>query len=257
MAASGRIREFFEEKVQEYEQPAFIADDPVCIPHLFTRPQDIEIAGFFAAMFSWGRRTAIIQKSRELMQRMDMQPYEFVLHAGPDDLRRLDGFCYRTFNTDDLYYFLEFLRGHYGRHPSLEQAFTCGMQPGDATTENALTGFQRYFFEGEHLARTRKHISTPARASACKRLNMYLRWMVRSPKHGVDFGLWKGITPAQLVCPLDVHVARVARRFQLLTRSTTDWQAALELTACLRRWDKQDPVKYDFALFALGVIEKY
>ena len=248
---------FFNEKADAYNQPAFIEADPVCIPHLFTKKQDIEIAGFFAAIFAWGNRTTIIQKSRELMQRMDMQPHDFVLHHSAADLRRLEGFKHRTFNADDLYYFVHFLHQHYRQHASLETAFSQWMQPDDTTTENALIGFRRYFFAEEHLRRTEKHISSPKWKSSCKRLNMFLRWMVRSDNRGVDFGIWQKISPAQLVCPLDVHVARVAKRFNLLQRKPTDWQAALELTAYLRKLDPDDPVKFDFALFGLGVIEKF
>ena len=141
---------------------------------------------------------------------------------------------------------------------SLETAFTQWMNKNDDTIENGLKGFYPYFFSlGDVPARTRKHIATPERNSSCKRLNMFLRWMVRRDKAGVDFGIWKNISPAQLICPLDVHVARVARRFDLLKRKQTDWIAALELTAYLRSFDKKDPVKYDFALFGLGVMEKY
>jgi uncharacterized protein (TIGR02757 family) len=255
--STNNIIAFLNEKVEAYNQPSFIAADPVCIPHLFRKRQDIEIAGFFAAIFAWGNRTTIIQKSRELMERMDMAPYDFVMHHQPSDLRKLEGFKHRTFNADDLFYFLQFFHTHYSRHKSLEDAFAKWMPPGDTTIENALIGFRRYFFSEEHLKRTEKHISSPEFKSSCKRLNMYLRWMVRQDNNGVDFGIWKKISPAQLICPLDVHVARVAKRFNLLQRKPTDWQAALELTEFLRKLDPADPVKYDFALFGLGVIEKY
>jgi uncharacterized protein (TIGR02757 family) len=255
--STNNIIAFLNEKVEAYNQPSFIAADPVCIPHLFRKRQDIEIAGFFAAIFAWGNRTTIIQKSRELMERMDMAPYDFVMHHQPSDLRRLEGFRHRTFNVDDLFYFIHFFHTHYSRHKSLEDAFAKWMQPGDVSIENALIGFRRYFFTEEHLKRTEKHISSPEFKSSCKRLNMYLRWMVRQDNNGVDFGIWKKIRPAQLICPLDVHVARVAKRFNLLQRKPTDWQAALELTDYLRKLDPTDPVKYDFALFGLGVIEKY
>ena len=257
MPSSNNIIAFLNEKVDAYNQPSFIAADPVCIPHLFRKKQDIEIAGFFAAIFAWGNRTTIIQKSRELMERMDMAPYDFVMHYQPSDLRKLEGFKHRTFNADDLFYFLHFFHAHYNRHKSLEDAFAKWMQPGDVTTENALIGFRRYFFTEEHLKRTEKHISSPEFKSSCKRLNMDLRCMVRLDNKGVDFGLWKKIRPAQLICPLDVHVARVAKRFNLLQRKPTDWRAAMELTDYLRKLDPADPVKYDFALFGLGVIEKY
>jgi uncharacterized protein (TIGR02757 family) len=191
------------------------------------------------------------------MELMDNAPHQFVLHHTPADLRRLESFGHRTFKTDDLYYFIEFFQRHYQAHHSLEDAFAPWMKKGDKTVEHALVGFRNYFFESEHLRRTEKHISSPLQKSSCKRLNMYLRWMVRTDNCGVDFGLWKKIKPAQLVCPLDVHVARVARSLGILRRKQTDWEAALELTAYLRTLDKYDPVKYDFALFGLGVMEKY
>lgn len=251
------LKQFFDEKVVMYNQPSFIAADPVCIPHLFSKPADIEIAGLFAAVFAWGNRTTIIQKSRELMQLMDMAPHDFILHHQDADLKRLLHFKHRTFTPDDLFYFIAFLRQHYEKEPSLETAFTRSFDPGSEHIEKALIGFKSYFFSGEHLRRTQKHISSPTQNSSCKRLNMYLRWMVRKDKAGVDFGLWKTIKPAQLVCPIDLHVARVAKRFGMMERKQPDWQAALDLTAHLRALDPKDPVKYDFALFGLGVIEKY
>jgi uncharacterized protein (TIGR02757 family) len=248
------LKQFLDRKVKEYNQPSFIKDDPVCIPHLFTRQQDIEIAGFFAAMFAWGNRTTIIQKSKELMMMMEMQPYQFCLDAEQKELKNLFAFKHRTFNTTDLLYFVEFFRFHYSKQKSLETAFTMHGK----TIEEMLTGFHHYFFSLEEIPlRTKKHIATPERKSTCKRLNMFLRWMVRNDNKGVDFGIWKNISPTQLICPIDVHVARVARHFKLLTRSQTDWTAALELTDQLRRFDAKDPAKYDFALFALGVVEKF
>jgi uncharacterized protein (TIGR02757 family) len=248
------LKAFLDKKADEFNQPSFIAGDPISIPHLFTQKQDIEIAGFFAAIFSWGNRTTIIQKSGELMQLMEMQPYTFCLNLSPARLQRLTTFRHRTFNSTDLLYFVEFLQFHYSRHESLETAFT---MHGDSI-EKMLTGFHHYFFSLEHLPlRTKKHIATPERKSSCKRLNMFLRWMVRQDHSGVDFGIWKNISPAQLICPLDLHVLRVAKRFNLLKRKQADWQAAVELTGHLRRFDRHDPVKYDFALFGLGIIEKY
>jgi uncharacterized protein (TIGR02757 family) len=254
MAKALPLIDFFNSKVDLYNQPSFISTDPICIPHLFTKKQDIEIAGFFASIFAWGNRTTIIQKSRELMQLMDMQPHSFCLHPADEGLKRVTSFKHRTFNTTDLLYFIEFLNYHYTRHDSLESAFTMH----GSTVEEMLKGFHHYFFSLEHVPpRTKKHIATPERKSTCKRLNMFLRWMVRDDDKGVDFGIWKNISPSQLICPIDLHVARVARQFQLLKRKQTDWQAAIELTEYLRKMDKDDPVKYDFALFGLGVIEKY
>jgi uncharacterized protein (TIGR02757 family) len=253
----GNVKILLSRSVKRYNNPAFIATDPISIPHLFTQKPDIEIAGFFAALFAWGNRTTIINKSRELMQLMDMQPHQFVLHYSKKDLVRLKNFKHRTFCFDDLLYCLEFFQRHYKQHNSLETAFTRGLQPGDETVENGLNGFREYFFAAEHLKRTEKHIASPRQNSACKRLNMYLRWMVRKDSAGVDFGIWQQIKPAQLVCPLDVHVAKTARKLGLLHRKQNDWPAALELTAILRTFDKHDPVKYDFALFGMGVMEKH
>ena len=252
------LKAVLDKKVEEYNRPDFIKDDPISIPHLFTRKEDIEISAFFASIFAWGNRRTIIQKSIELMKLMQMSPHAFVLNAGEKELRELEHFKHRTFNTTDVYYFIEFFKAHYSRSNSLESAFTNWMKKNDENTENALNGFYHYFFSLEHVPkRTLKHIASPAKGSTCKRLNMFLRWMVRSDDRGVDFGIWKNISPAQLVCPIDVHVARVARRFGLLSRNQTDWLSALELTSYLKRLDGQDPVKYDFALFGLGVIEKF
>ncbi len=253
------LKAFFDEKADLYNRPAFIKDDPICVPHLFSKKQDIEIAGFFASIFAWGNRTTIINKSKELMLLMDNQPHEFCLHHGSSDLKKLTDFKHRTFNSTDLLYFIEFLKFHYNHHSSLEDAFLLRQHKARMMDmESCLTHFHHYFFSLEHVpVRTRKHIATPYRGSTCKRLNMYLRWMVRNDKKGVDFGLWRKIKPSQLVCPIDLHVARVAKRFNILERKQVDWQAALELTAYLRTLDPLDPVKYDFALFGLGVIEKY
>jgi uncharacterized protein (TIGR02757 family) len=249
-----QLKEFLDRKVDQYNQPFFIKDDPVSVPHLFTKQQDVEIAGFFSSIFAWGNRTTIIQKSKELMQLMQMQPYEFCLRHDPERLKGLLEFRHRTFKTTDLLYFIEFFKHHYSKHSSLETAFTMHGK----TAENMLTGFHHYFFSLEDVPpRTKKHIASPEKNSTCKRLNMFLRWMVRKDDKGVDFGIWKNISPAQLICPIDIHVARVSRHFKLLERKQTDWQAALELTNNLREFDKEDPVKYDFALFALGVAEKF
>lgn len=249
---------FLNQKVITYNRPGFITADPISIPHSFTRKQDIEIAGFFAAIFAWGNRTTIINKSRELMQLMDNAPHAFCLHHSDNDLKKLLSFKHRTFNPTDLLYFISFFKMHYEKNDSLETAFTKWMNKKDNNIENALNGFYQYFFSLEDVPkRTMKHIASPAKNSSCKRLNMYLRWMVRKDKHAVDFGLWKNISPSQLVIPLDVHVARVARHFNLLHRNNADWQAALELTNEMKKLDAKDPAKYDFALFALGVLEKY
>lgn len=252
------IKEFLNRKADEYNHPAFIINDPICIPHAFTKKQDIEIAGFFAAILAWGNRTTIIAKSKTLMQIMDNAPHEFCLHAGQKELKKILTFKHRTFNPTDVLYLIEFLKYHFTNHDSLETAFTQWMHPEDETIENALRGFHHYCFSLEDApARTRKHIATPEKKSTCKRLNMFLRWMVRKDSRGVDFGLWQHISPAQLICPIDVHVARVAKRLKITERNQTDWAAALELTAHLKELCAEDPVKYDFALFGLGVVEKF
>ena len=252
------LKTFLDKKVLEYNQPSFIKTDPICIPHQFSKKQDIEISGFFASIFAWGNRTTIINKSRELMQLMDNAPYQFCVNHDLLDLKRLMAFKHRTFNTTDLLYFIEFLKFHYSKNKSLESAFfnkqTISQKVG--IIETSLNYFYNYFFSLEDSpARTVKHIASPQKKSTCKRLNMFLRWMVRNDNRGVDFGIWKSISPAQLICPIDVHVARVARHFNLLNRKATDWEAALELTDNLRKLDEADPIKYDFALFGLGVME--
>ncbi len=247
-----QLKDFLDQKADFYNQPSFISTDPISIPHLFKKKQDIEIAGFFAAIFAWGNRTTIINKTKELMQLMDKAPYDFIRNHNVKDLKRLQGFQHRTFNDTDLLYFVAFFKQHYSSHKSLELAFT---RHGN-TTEKMLTGFHHYFFSLEDIPeRTRKHIASPERNSTCKRLNMFLRWMVRRDDKGVDFGIWKDISQAQLICPLDVHVARVARQLGILKRKQNDWETALELTEYVRTLDKDDPVKYDFALFGLGAIE--
>ncbi|HUB59058.1 MAG TPA: DUF2400 domain-containing protein [Puia sp.] len=301
--APDTLQRFLERKVKEYNRPSFIPDDPISIPHAYRKKQDIEIAGFFTAVFSWGNRTTIIRKSRELMQFMDDSPHQFVLNYTEREIRKLLSFKHRTFNPTDLLYFVEFLRYHYSRSDTLEDAFLFdpitdpntepnadpktepntgpktkptakptanpivnpianpAANPAAAPiwdAETALTAFYHYFFSLEDVPpRTRKHIATPERNSSCKRLNMFLRWMARKDDNGVDFGCWERIPMNRLICPLDLHVARVARRFGLLTRKPTDWTAALELTERLARFDPADPVKYDFALFALGALEKF
>lgn len=246
------LKEFLDGKVSQYNQPGFIADDPVSIPHQFAKKQDIEIAGLFAATLAWGQRKTIIRKCRELMDMMDNDPHAFIVNHSDHDLKPFLNFRHRTFNATDTLYFIEFLRSFYRKHESLEEAFP--VSPEEKTVEKGLITFHDHFFSLTGFpARTKKHVATPVRGSTCKRLVMYLRWMVRNDKKGVDFGLWKKILPAQLVCPCDLHVDRVARDLKLIKRKQTDWQTALELTDRLRTFDPADPVKYDFALFGLGI----
>ncbi len=244
----------------EFNQSSFINSDPICIPHSFSKKQDIEIAGFFAAIFAWGNRTTIINKSRELLQLMDNSPYQFITQHKENDLKNFLQFKHRTFNATDLLYFIQFFKFHYSRSKSLETAFfnDLTIDQSNDVVEVSLDHFYNYFFSLQNApARTFKHIASPQKQSTCKRLNMYLRWMVRTDNNGVDFGIWKKISPSQLICPVDVHVARVAKHFKLLHRKAIDWEAALQLTHNLRTLDEQDPVKYDFALFGLGVMEKF
>lgn len=247
-------------KVKEYNQSAFIEKDPIVIPHGFTKKADIEIAGLFAAVFAWGNRTTIINKAKDLLQRMDNAPFEFCTQHTDKDLIPLLGFVHRTFNDTDLFYFIAFLQQHYTKQESLETAFFKHAITGEKmrNVEAGLTHFHDYFFSLEMVpSRTKKHIASPVSGSTCKRLNMFLRWMIRKDASGVDFGIWKSIPPSALICPIDVHVARVARSFGMIQRKQTDWQTAIELTNFCRTLDSKDPVKYDFALFSLGVNEKY
>ena len=253
-----QIKDFLDEKVIQYNQPGFITLDPISIPHRFSKKQDIEISGFFAAILAWGQRKTIINKCLELFSLMDNAPYDFLLQHQEEDLKSLLNFKHRTFNEVDTLYFIHFLSWYYRQFDSLEDAFLIGQTGMRDSMESILTRFHEYFFSlPDAPSRTKKHIATPARKAACKRINMYLRWMVRDDAKGVDFGLWKKIHPSQLICPCDLHVDRVARKLGLITRKQTDWQAALELTDRLREFDPEDPVKYDFALFGLGVEEKF
>ena len=247
-----QIKELLDGYVRQYNRPAFIDSDPISIPHKFSARQDIEIAGFFSAIFSWGQRKTIINKSLELMQLMDNAPYQFIKNHQPAERKRFKGFVHRTFQYTDLLYFLTFLQHHYSQHDSLEIHFTRHPNMKD----NLIHFHDTFFSLPSAPLRTRKHVATPARKSTCKRLNMFLRWMVRSDKQGVDFGLWKKINPSQLMVPLDVHVERVAKKLNLLKRKQRDWLATEELTTVLRRFDPMDPTKYDFALFSIGVLEK-
>lgn len=249
------LKQFLDDKVALFNQPAFIENDPICIPHLFTKKQDVEIMGFFAAILAWGQRKTIINKCKELIERFDGSPAEFIIGHQEADMKNLLGFKHRTFNDTDLLYFVSFLQFHYRQFDSLEDAFLIGQEGQHSVSiERSLDEFKAYFFSlPDYPVRTRKHISSPKQKSSCKRLNMFLRWMVRKDNNGVDFGLWKRILPTDLICPCDVHVERVARKFGLITSDKVNWKTAVELTVSLLSLDKDDPVKYDFALFGLGV----
>jgi uncharacterized protein (TIGR02757 family) len=250
------LRVLLDEKTILYNQPDFIPSDPISIPHHFTRREDIEISGFLVATIAWGQRSTIVKNGFRMMNLMDDAPYDFVMNAGQKDLKRIDTFVHRTFNSDDLLFFLESLKSIYQNHGGLEQAFSAGLSDGEKDVYHSIINFRRLFLENSHLIRSRKHIADPSAGSTAKRINMYLRWMVRKDNNGVDFGLWNSISPAQLYCPLDVHVGNVARKCGLLVRKQNDWKAVEELTANLRVFDQNDPVKYDFALFGMGVFEK-
>nr|WP_287403048.1 TIGR02757 family protein [Candidatus Brachybacter algidus] len=227
-------------------------DDPISIPKRFSLKQDIEITAFWTAMLAWGRRATIINKATELIDLMDGAPYDFILNHTEQDRAKFLKFKHRTFQTDDTIYFLHFLQNYYKKNESLESAFV--VENIENRVEAGITNFHNLFTGDElMLRRTGKHVSTPARNTACKRLNMFLRWMVRSDEQQVDFGIWKRLSMADLMIPLDVHVSRVARQLGLLTRPQDDWKSVVELTENLRLLDKEDPVRYDYALFSIGV----
>jgi uncharacterized protein (TIGR02757 family) len=251
------LRGFLNEKVALYNSQGFIEKDPICIPHSFSKKQDIEIGGFFASTLAWGNRTSIISSSKKLMSWMDNAPHQFIMDHEEADLTGFLKFAHRTFNATDLLYFIFFLKTHYKGHESLEDAFVPAKTYKEENVGEAITYFHNYFFSLEHPPRTKKHIATPERNSACKRINMYLRWMVRNDNKGVDFGIWKKISPAQLICPLDVHVARVAHKLHILPSNKADWKNAVYLTNLLKELNPSDPAVYDFALFGLGMAEKF
>lgn len=248
------LKVFLDKKVDYFNRPTFIEHDPICIPHRFSKKQDIEIAGFFAAIFAWGNRTTIINKATDLLQRMDNAPYAFVQHHSPNDLKNLLGFKHRTFMDSDLLFLVDFFKQHYKQHNTLEIAFLPNQA--QSTQQEKLEHFYNYIFSFDHLRRTEKHISTPAKNSACKRINMYLRWMVRQDTSQVDFGIWKKMKPSELMIPLDVHVGRVAKNLGLMNNEKSNWKETVKLTNKLRQFDPADPIKYDFALFGMGIASK-
>lgn len=253
-----QLKDLLGQKYLEYNQPSFIATDPISIPHRFTKKEDIEIAGFLTAIIAWGNRKSILTSAGRMMEIMQPSPYEFIVGYSPSvaGMSQVKSFVHRTFNSEDMLYFFEALQNIYLHHGGLETAFAKGINPESKDVKTAITGFRTIFFELPHFRHTEKHISNPEAGSAAKRINMFLRWMVRRDNHGVDFGIWKSIRPDQLCCPLDVHSGRVARSLGLLTRKANNWDAVEELTAQLRTFDAADPVKYDFALFGTGVFEK-
>ena len=249
------LKAFLDEKVAQYNHPKFLESDPLCIPHQFQKKEDIEISAFLTATIAWGNRKSIIASASKMMELLDHDPYDFVFNHKETDLNKVQSFVHRTFNGLDLSYFIRSLQSLYHHHGGLEMVFSKNAEK--SSLQPSITAFKEVFFELPHPKRTTKHISDPAKGSAAKRLNMFLRWMVRDTISGVDFGLWKSISPHQLSCPLDVHSGRVARKLGLLKRTQNDAKAVHELDASLRKLDPNDPVKYDFALFGLGVFEKF
>lgn len=249
------LQEFLDEKVLLYNNPTFIDSDPIQIPHQFSIKEDIEIAAFLTATIAWGNRKMIINNSKRMMDLMGNSPYDFVMTHTDTQLGKLDGFVHRTFNSLDLQTFIKALQHIYVNHEGLEMAFAKNQQP--LSMQLSIAEFKKLFFEINHQNRSTKHVSDPMQGSAAKRINMFLRWMCRKDNAGVDFGLWNSIAPESLSCPLDVHSGNVARKLGLLTRKQNDGKALAELDAALRQLDPKDPVKYDFALFGLGVFENF
>ncbi|MGY5846724.1 TIGR02757 family protein [Salegentibacter sp. HM20] len=249
------LKSFLDFKTEQYNQPRFIETDPIQIPHEFSKKEDIEISGFLTATIAWGNRKSILKNADNLMQLLDRSPYDFILNHSEEDLEKLEPFVHRTFNGTDLRYFIKSLQNIYREHGGLERIFSRYAE--EKSLQPAIHQFKRIFFELPHPPRTQKHVSDPLKNSAAKRINMFLRWMVRNDAKGVDFGIWKELSPSQLSCPLDVHSGNVARKLKLLKRKQNDAKALMELDTSLRRLDPGDPVKYDFALFGLGVFEKY
>ena len=249
------IKSFLDDKAFEYESPSFINEDPIQIPHKFSKKEDIEISGFLTAIISWGNRKMIIKNGNSLMNLMDNSPFDFVLNHNKNDLNTLNQFVHRTFNSEDLCFFIKSLNNIYKYKGGLEHVFNINKE--SKNLNQVIHNFKNIFFSIPHQKRTEKHISDPLKGSAAKRINMFLRWMVRSPKKGVDFGLWKNIDPGQLSCPLDIHSGRVARSLSLVKRKQNDNLALMELDSILRKFDHKDPVKYDFALFGLSKYEKF
>ena len=249
------LKYFLDAKVAQYNLPVFLESDPIQIPHRFSKKEDIEISAFLTATIAWGNRKSIIKNADRMMDLLDGCPYDFVMNHNATDLDKLQGFVHRTFNQQDFNYFITSLKNIYTNHKGLEAVFVKNATP--SSLQPAIAAFKQNFFELPHPKRTTKHVSDPLRGSAAKRINMFLRWMVRDNTTGVDFGLWNKLNPSQLSCPLDVHSGNVARKLKLLKRKQNDAKAVAELDGNLRKLDAKDPVKYDFALFGLGVFEKF
>lgn len=250
------LKEFLDSKYSQYSGRIFIENDPIQIPHQYSKHEDIEIAGFLTAIIAWGQRKTIIRNAKQLMQWMDFAPHDFMLNHQPADLKPFVSFTHRTFNGTDSDFFVRRLSQIYQEYASMEDFFN---YTHNADTDMAIriSEFKRRFFMAPHALRSEKHLADPMKNSAAKRLNMFFRWMARKDPESVDFGIWKNTSPALLMCPLDVHTARIARSLGLLQRKQNDWKAVEELTQNLRQFDKDDPVKYDISLFALGAMEGF
>ncbi len=248
------IQSLLDEKFNLYNRFEFIETDPISIPHQFNLKNDIEIAGFLTALISWGNRKAILKSASYLMRLMENSPFDFITNASTIEFKRLERFVYRTFNGDDLLFLLYALRDIYLNRGGMETITTESFSK-NGTIIQVITALRNDLLKTEHLPRSEKHLANPERGSAAKRINMFLRWMVRHDSRGIDFGIWKEIPASALMCPLDVHSGNVARKLGLLTRKQNDWKAVEELTGNLRMYDRNDPVKYDFALFGMGVFE--
>ncbi len=249
------LKEFLDQKVILYNNSNFIESDPIQIPHLFSIKEDVEISGFLVATIAWGNRKMIIKNGLKMIDIMGNSPYDFVMSSNKNNLNQLDNFVHRTFNNVDFATFIVGLQHIYKNHGGLESVFAKNQEKD--SLQKSISEFKKTFFEIEHQSRTQKHISDPINNSAAKRINMFLRWMVRQDNKGVDFGIWKTILPSKLSCPLDVHSGNVARKLGLLTRKQNDGKALNLLDCELRKLDLNDPVKYDFALFGLGAFEKF
>ncbi len=249
------LKDFLDEKSNQYNNPKFIESDPIQVPHSFSKKEDIEIIGFLTATIAWGNRKSIINNAKRMVELLDHSPYDFVINHKKSDLQNLETFVHRTFNGQDFIQFIKSLNHIYTTHGGLETVFSKYAEK--QSLQLAIHQFKAHFFEIEHLPRSKKHVSDPLKNSAAKRINMYLRWMVRNDNNGVDFGIWKSLSPSQLSCPLDVHSGNVARKLGVLKRKPNDAKALNELDTNLRKLDPKDPVKYDFALFGLGVFEGF
>jgi uncharacterized protein (TIGR02757 family) len=251
------VKELLDEKYFQFNNTSFIQTDPISIPHQFSKKEDVEIAGLLVATIAWGQRTSIISNGNKLMRLMNDEPYEFIMNFSKKDSIRFEGFVHRTFNSVDCVFFLNSLKNIYAKHGGLENAFSGKISKDEKDVKNAITNFRELFLSIPHQSRSDKHVSNPSAKSSAKRLCMFLRWMVRKDKHGVDFGIWKSINSSQLCLPLDLHTGNVSRKLGLLNRAQNDWQAVEEITTVLRSFDKKDPIKYDFSLFGLGAFEGF